>query len=273
MRANLGKIEKALQKLIEGGAHRILGSAEAEKELVTQLVAVLEKHIRPGPDGSPVGPHIFTLSVPPSFAPDVRANQAFLDDLAASLHFQAVQTGIKLEGHLTITVFPDSNLDPGEFTVQAIWRTQKLAQTGEMKIKEEISPALKPPKAFLIVEGAKIYTIDDDVVNIGRLLENHLVLDDPRVSRSHAQLRAVKGRHILFDLGSSGGTFVNGERISQISLHPGDVIILAGVPLVYGQDAVSNLDETMEYRRPRTTSDESTTTVRIKDLNLDLFDE
>lgn len=273
MKPNLGQIEKALENLIEGGALRILGSQNAEKELISKLLQTLEEQIRIGPEDTLSAPHIFILNVPGDFAADVRTNQPLLDKIAINLNQQIQQAGINVEGNLTITVFPDESLQPGQFSVQAIWRSSELSQTGEMDIKESPTLTPKPPKAFLIVGGSKIFTIDQDVVNIGRLLENHLVIDDPRVSRSHAQLRAVKGRHILFDLGSSGGTFVNGERISQISLHPGDVIILAGVPLVYGQDMVAFVDETMEYKRPKTASSESTTTMRIEDLNLDLFKE
>src|SRR5512133_1418943 len=94
-----------------------------------------------------------------------------------------------------------------------------------------------PENAFLIVEGVKVYPLNESVVNIGRRLENQLVIDDPRVSRNHAQLRAIKGRFVLFDLNSTGGTFVNGQRTSQTVLYPGDVISLAGVSLIFGQDS------------------------------------
>src|SRR5574339_383918 len=93
-----------------------------------------------------------------------------------------------------------------------------------------------PENAFLIVEGVKVHPLKEAVVNIGRRLENHLVIDDPRISRNHAQLRAIKGRYVLFDLNSTGGTFVNGQRTSQTVLYPGDVISLAGVALIFGQD-------------------------------------
>jgi len=66
--------------------------------------------------------------------------------------------------------------------------------------------------------------------------DNHLVIDDPRVSRLHAQLRIVRGQFVIFDLDSTGGTFVNGQRIHQYTLRAGDVISLAGVPLVFGQE-------------------------------------
>lgn len=93
-----------------------------------------------------------------------------------------------------------------------------------------------PENAFLIVEGVKVYPLSQTVVNIGRRLDNQLVIDDPRVSRNHAQLRAIKGRFVVFDLNSTGGTFVNGQRASQSVLYPGDVISLAGVTLIFGQD-------------------------------------
>jgi len=94
-----------------------------------------------------------------------------------------------------------------------------------------------PENAFLIVEGVKVHPLNESVVNVGRRLENQLVIDDPRVSRNHAQLRAIKGRFVLFDLNSTGGTFVNGQRTSQTVLYPGDVISLAGVALIFGQDS------------------------------------
>jgi pSer/pThr/pTyr-binding forkhead associated (FHA) protein len=93
-----------------------------------------------------------------------------------------------------------------------------------------------PANAFLIVNGTDVYQLKQTVVNIGRHLDNDVVLDDPRVSRRHAQLRAVRGRYIIFDLDSTGGTYVNDRRVAQSVLHPQDVISLAGIPLVYAQE-------------------------------------
>jgi pSer/pThr/pTyr-binding forkhead associated (FHA) protein len=83
----------------------------------------------------------------------------------------------------------------------------------------------------------EVYPLRVAVLNIGRRADNHLIIDDPRISRVHAQLRLVRGRFVIFDLESSGGTWVNGERIHQRALQPGDVISLSGVPLVFGQDS------------------------------------
>lgn len=96
-------------------------------------------------------------------------------------------------------------------------------------------PARIPEDAFVIVDGIKVIPLNQPLIRIGRRLENNLVLDDPRVSRTHAELRAINGRYVLFDLNSTGGTFVNGLKITQSVVYPGDVISLAGVNLVYGQ--------------------------------------
>ena len=93
-----------------------------------------------------------------------------------------------------------------------------------------------PPNAFFVTEDEKIYPLVKAVINIGRMLDNHLVVDDPRVSRSHAQLRSIQGHFVLFDLNSTRGTFVNGRRITEAVLYPNDAISLGGVVLTFNQD-------------------------------------
>ena len=93
-----------------------------------------------------------------------------------------------------------------------------------------------PPNAFFIVEGIKFYPLVKAVISIGRRLENDLVIDDRRVSRNHAQLRAVEGHYVLLDLNSTGGTFVNGSRVSETVIYPNDTISLGGVKLIFQQD-------------------------------------
>ena len=127
-----------------------------------------------------------------------------------------------------------------------------------------------PENAFLIIEGLRVHPLQESVINIGRRVENHIVIDDPRISRNHAQLRVIKGHFVLFDLDSTGGTFVNGQRTSQTVLYPGDVISLAGVTLVFGQDIsptdlveTSPLGEPASSARPTVTMERSTVDVKV----------
>jgi len=95
-----------------------------------------------------------------------------------------------------------------------------------------------PQNAFFVIEGVKVYPLVKAVISIGRRIENDLVIDDPRVSRRHAELRAnhEQGQFVLTDLNSTGGTFVNGHRISQSILYPGDIISMGGILLTFNQD-------------------------------------
>ena len=104
----------------------------------------------------------------------------------------------------------------------------------DYRVDEEIDRI--PLNAFFVIDGVKIYPLIRAVINIGRRLENDLVIDDPRVSRNHAQLRAVEGNYVLFDLNSTGGTFVNGSRVTETIIYPNDSISLGGVILTYYQD-------------------------------------
>jgi hypothetical protein len=274
MKDKLLSIELHLKEFIEKSATRLFPSPDAEIRLVKQLVQAMKEEIRVNEDGSITAPNIYSLNVPSNFVADIRSNQNLLNNLATQLMEAGDNTGIEFESPPSINIFPDENLEESEFTVKAMWQNPSGMQTQAMDIDLDTDPRSSiPPKAFLIVGGSKIYTLEEDVINIGRKLDNHLVIDDPRVSRTHGQLRAVKGRYMLFDLKSSGGTYVNGERINQIVLHPGDVISLAGVPIVYGQDAIRSISETQEYQRPETSSDTATTNVQSEQIDLDTFDQ
>lgn len=101
-------------------------------------------------------------------------------------------------------------------------------------VREEIVNL--PPNAFFVIEGVRIYPLVKATINIGRSLENDIVLDNVRVSRNHAQLRAIKGQFVLFDLNSTHGTFINGHRIIQAILYPHDIISLGDIIVTFNQE-------------------------------------
>jgi pilus assembly protein CpaF len=59
---------------------------------------------------------------------------------------------------------------------------------------------------------------DEDVVTIGRVQGNHIVLPRGNVSKQHARLEHRGGELRLTDLGSTNGTYINGRRITETAL-------------------------------------------------------
>ena len=70
-------------------------------------------------------------------------------------------------------------------------------------------------------------------LRIGRDASNDFQISDSKVSRQHCLIERNGDEVILRDLGSSNGTYVNGKRVSEVSLSPGDRILLGTTELVF----------------------------------------
>jgi hypothetical protein len=70
-----------------------------------------------------------------------------------------------------------------------------------------------------------VFDLTKEVTLFGRDVTNDIVLGDSEVSRQHARLTHTPGGYVLEDLGSTNGSFVNGERlIAPRTLNPGDLV-------------------------------------------------
>ena len=88
----------------------------------------------------------------------------------------------------------------------------------------------------------KIFPLDGDFLTIGREAENNIVINDSEISRKHTQFVFQGGKYIVSDLGSTNGTFINGQRLTgQHILQPGEVISLGEqINLLF--ESVSQMD-------------------------------
>lgn len=235
----LDQLEAKIQKLVEDQLAGLLPGQKLEDRVIQRLATALKENIVQQKDDRAIAPNEFTLIVATETSP-MWNNESTIDALKSILTTASRDVGLKFVTQPTINITTDDSFSPDEIRVIASHKLEPVGdtqgmhtQTGNLEGGEADNI---PENAFLIVEGVKVHPLTESVVNIGRRLENQLVIDDPRVSRNHAQLRAIKGRFVLFDLNSTGGTFVNGQRTSQTVLYPGDVISLAGVALIFGQD-------------------------------------
>jgi len=106
------------------------------------------------------------------------------------------------------------------------------------------------PKSFFIIDSSKVFSIEKPVITIGRNLDNDLVLNNPHISRKHAELHFSEGCFLIRDLDSTGGTFVNDEKVSERSLSPGDVVMLTNIHLVFGQEEFFANKDVSQYTPP-----------------------
>ena len=278
MISRLDQLESKLQSLFEDKIMAILPGKTLEGRVLQKLAAALKQNITEQKEDDPVAPNVFTLIVASSAGPMWKEPQV-IKGLTDVISTAVKDVGLKFHQQPTITVTTDDSYSEKEVSVIASHKLEPLEETKGMETgteKNDEKNETIPENAFLIVEGVKVFPLKDPVVNIGRRLENHLVIDDPRISRNHSQLRAINGRFVLFDLNSTGGSFVNGQRTSQTVLYPGDVISLAGVALIFGQDNPPprpDLKNTSPFKdlkasnRPTATLDQSTVDIKTDRLD------
>ena len=236
---NLEGIEAHLKFLIEDQLAGALTGRNMEELIVQKLAAAIRDGTITAPDGTRLAPNVYTLGVAPATTRHWR-EPGLLGTLTEIIRTTAKDAGLIFEFPPVITITTDASLPADMISLlashqdsQTMEDTQNTPPVAEEKILEE---EIIPENAYLIIEGIKLFALSAPVINVGRRLDNTLVIDDPRVSRNHAQLRAIQGRYVIFDLNSTGGTFVNGRRANQGVLYPGDVISLAGVMLIFGQN-------------------------------------
>ena len=76
------------------------------------------------------------------------------------------------------------------------------------------------------------FMLEGDQLNIGRDSTNEITINDAEVSRRHARLTFQGGKYVLEDLGSTNGTFVNGQRLA------GPRVLKAGEVVSFGEQIV-----------------------------------
>jgi NADH:ubiquinone reductase (H+-translocating) len=95
------------------------------------------------------------------------------------------------------------------------------------------SYVLPPPPPYLVRSDGANLSLDGDMLKIGRAPDNHIVVNDQRVSRYHSVLKRQGTDYLLEDVGTPNGTYINDQRIQHHLLAPGDVIRIGQTTFVY----------------------------------------
>ena len=234
----MDRLESRLQALIESSLNR-LPWRNAQPRLATDVVSSLRAQLALDDRSTEPLPDSFNLFMHPENCKAWEAHPDWVNWLNQVLLDMAVESNRSYARDPEIRLIPDSDLDGKSIRTVLTYQDVNVNSTAVMAAESdpiETTPPETWSGPYLMLENSKTYPINQTVVNIGRRENNDLVLPDPRVSREHAQIRLIHGECVLFDLNSTGGTSVNGRRVNTHNLRPGDVISLAGVNVIFGQE-------------------------------------
>ncbi len=247
MKKQLSEFEALAERLVEGTFSRLFAGRLHPLEVATALARATEDAQVVNRYGERLAPNVYWVYLSPEDYEALQASHPTLpDDLAQSVAQLGSQAGLLAAQTPVVEVHYSERIPRRRVSVVARYippedgaggTTDQLDAAAQTTAADQTTAASQPPRrSFLILYGTRTVLLGDPIVSLGRSFENNVVIDDSRVSRRHAQLRQRAGRYVIYDLGSSGGTLVNGVRVSEHVLSSGDVISLAGLEIVYGEE-------------------------------------
>lgn len=243
----IARFEALAEQWVEGTFARLFGGHIHPLEVAHHVARAMEDACSPTADGIPLAPTHYRIDLHPQDLDALRIRHpAPEEELARYVEDLARQAGMVLPTAPSIVLNPLPNLPPHTVRVQAFREPATHQMNGEVPLPSEPSPG----RCFLIIGGKRHIPLTAPTINIGRALDNDVIIEHQHVSRHHAQLRRRYGRYVIYDLGSSGGTLVNGYPVQECVLRSGDVISLADFEIIYGEEPVSPPDEPSEETSP-----------------------
>lgn len=141
----------------------------------------------------------------------------------------ARERGFGLVARAEVVFETDESLRRGEFAVLS----ELTEETGALPPSAERLPG--QPVLALLEDGTTVkeFALEHDTSLIGRLSGSEVEITDPGASRRHAEVRRKGDDFVIVDLGSTNGTLVNDDPISERTLEDGDRITIGQTTLEF----------------------------------------
>jgi hypothetical protein len=252
----LRNLEAKLGGLVEGAFGRAFKTSVQPVELAHKLAKEMEDNQMVSVSRVYVPNHYRVFLSPKDRDQFASYEPALRKELSDYLLEHARQESFALSTRPQVEFHTDERLDLGEFGIQAqllaapedeqepdspptpspsagdFGHTMVYSPDREVR---RLDPALDRRQALLVGEGRRNVLSGSRVV-VGRSREADIVLADPNVSRRHAELRRDESGWNVVDLGSTNGIKVNGQRVNQAVLGPGDRITIGVTDLTFELD-------------------------------------
>ena len=251
----LRNLEAKLGGLVEGAFGRAFRTSVQPVELAHKLAKEMEDNQMASVSRVYVPNHYRIFLSPQDREQFASYEPALRKELSDYLLEHARQEQFALSTRPQVEFQTDERLDLGEFGIQA----QLLALPEDEQPEGQAGPApsegdfghtmvyspsrdarrIEPAddrRQALLVGGGRRNVLSGSRVVLGRSREADIVLQDPNVSRRHAELRRGDEGWQVVDLGSTNGIKVNGRRVDHQPLRPGDQITIGVTDLTFELD-------------------------------------
>lgn len=225
-------VERGLEKLVTS-VFRGSGSSEVQPvEIASRIRNEMDNKSFTVAQGRTLAPNKFDIRL--GTADFARARQwgaALAEELCDVAVNHARSQQYTLQGPVTVSFNRDADVKAGGFLVEATMEKD----TAPGKPATPQAPARQPTamQAVLDLNGQR-YALNADGIVLGRSADADIPVDDPGVSRRHLEIVREMGSTWAVDLGSTNGSYVNGQRVNgRAELFDGSIIAMGRTRITF----------------------------------------
>jgi hypothetical protein len=227
----LERFEDSLDRLVNGAFARAFKAEVQPVEIASALQREIGDRAAVIDRQRTVIPNVFHVELSEH---DYRRLAVFKDalqtELATLVRDFAGEQRYTLLGPVQVLLSQDDELETGIFRVRSEARAEVSSQP-HGRPGEPGSVAIDARQPRLEVGGVA-YPLVRAVTRLGRGSDTDIRIEDPGASRHHCEI--VLGQPVLVrDLSSTNGTYINGQKISQVEVADGTTIMIGSTQLVY----------------------------------------
>ncbi len=248
----LRNLEQRIENLVEGVFSRAFSSQVQPVEIARKLAKEMDSH-RTASVARVYVPNQYVVWLSVEDRQRLEGYERSLEqELSAYLLEHARRHDYALLTRPEVELESDERLRLGEFGIQTRL-VKPPARQGEVPEQGEQGQTMVysvPPKQTksrkrqpashltetkaIVSLGDRRYVLDGPVAALGRSRECDCVINDPNISRRHAELRrGSTGDWQIVDLESTNGVKVNGRQVEATRLSPGDEVVLGTVRFIF----------------------------------------
>ncbi len=244
------RFERRLEGMVEGAFARAFKSELQPVEVASAVQREMDDRAAIVAQGRTLVPNDFVVEISQQ---DGQRLQVYADSLSQELanlaREYAKEQGYSFVGPVRVRFENAGDLATGMFRIRSGVIRGSTVEGGE--IRQPVSDVPQGGRGGVFgghprllvttaVEGSdttqRTYEINTPVTLLGRGTDCDLRLVDPGVSRHHAEIRVEGPEIALVDLGSTNGSFVNGQPIRRVTLVDGSRVTMGRTTLVFRRD-------------------------------------
>lgn len=226
----LDRFEQSVDRAVNGAFAKAFKADVQPVEIAAALQREMDDRAAIVSRGRTVVPNVFTVALADS---DYERLSMYAEplqtELAGMAREYAQEQRYTFLGPVEVTLHRNSELETGLFRVKSEAHAAAVAQPGGSAAHSGLGAAPR------LLAGGGEYALRAGRTRLGRGTDVDIRIDDPGVSRHHAEIIIDKDI-VVRDLGSTNGTFVDGVQINETPLRDGSIIRLGSTSLTFRSD-------------------------------------